>query len=358
MIAAPIRNQIMSGRWFQVFKHAVVVGKFAPLHRGHQLLLDRAVVTAEELTVIVWANPDYPEMSNEVRASWVRALYPSARVLVGFDGPHDCESETAQREYVAQVLARHGLIPDVVLTSESYGDGFAAHLGVPHICVDESRTAVPISGTVIRADVHAHRHFLHPIVYSHFVDRVVFLGAESTGKSTLTQRMADVMGTAYVGEYGREYYEERNGVLTEADYVEIAERHREKEDAALLLANRYLFVDTNALTTMMFSHLYNRTSAPALRELADTCASRYRQVIVCDDDIAFEQDGWRDSAEWRTRMQGMVLHDLAVRGIPYETVRGSLDERVGQVKAILDGSSLGAIPTTYDSTGPRPATLS
>ena len=43
-----------------------------------------------------------------------------------------------------------------------------------------------VSGTAIRADVHRHRGELDPRVYRHFVERVVFLGAESTGKSTLT----------------------------------------------------------------------------------------------------------------------------------------------------------------------------
>ena len=119
------------------------------------------------------------------------------------------------------------------------------------------------------------------------------------------------------------------------DYVVIAEEHRKLEDDAALRANRFLFVDTNALTTMFFSHYYNRDSDPRLRALAEDCPTRYRHVFVCDDDIPFEQDGWRDNAVWRGRMQSMVLHDLAVRGIAYTTVHGALDERVAQVMAEL-----------------------
>jgi len=172
-------------------------------------------------------------------------------------------------------------------------------------------------------------------VYAHFVEKVVIMGAESTGKSTLTERMAAEFDTTFVREYGRDHYAERDGVLDLDDYVTIAHHHRELEDAAAMTANRYLFVDTNAITTMFFSHYYNRGSLPELRQLADACIDRYSHVFVCDDDIPFEQDGWRDNEVWRGRMQGMVLHDLDVRGISYDVVSGGLDARVEQVKAVL-----------------------
>ncbi len=129
--------------------------------------------------------------------------------------------------------------------------------------------------------------------------------------------------------------------------------HREREDTAIRRANRYLFVDTNAITTMFFSHYYNRESLPELRRLADECADRYRHVIVCDDDFPFEQDGWRDNEVWRGRMQGMVLHDLATRRIPYHVVHGSLEERVAQVRLLLAGGSIDS-PRQIDTLGPQP----
>jgi len=335
-------------------EHALVVGKFAPLHRGHQLLLDRASEVADNLTAVVWSNPDFDEMPSTVRAGWIRELYPHAEVIVGDGGPLNIASGPEHWAFVAGLIASHGCTPDVVLSSEAYGPPFAAHLGTAHIDVDSTRSMWPVSGTDIRADVHAHRADLDPRVYRHFVERVVFLGAESTGKSVLAGRMAEEFETEFVAEYGRLYYEERDGELDVEDYVTIATRHRELEDDAALRACRYLFIDTNALTTMFFSHYYNRDSLPALRVMADNCRARYQHVIVCDDDIPFEQDGWRDSAMWRARMEGMVLHDLAVRGIEYHMVSGSLDDRVAQVKAVLGGRS-GAPEHRARSLGPRPA---
>ena len=278
-------------------------------------------------------------MPNVVRAAWVRELHPNARVIIGDDGPRNNAPGPEHWAYVAQLLAAQSLAPDVVLSSEAYGVPFAEHLGAAHVDVDGGRALISISGTDIRRDVHAHRQHLDARVYRHFVERVVFLGAESTGKSALTQRMAEEFGTEFVAEYGRLHYEERGGELDLDDYVTIATRHRELEDDAALRANRYLFVDTNAITTMFFSYYYNRESLPARRAMADECRDRYQCVIVCDDDIPFEQDGWRDNKTWRGRMQGMVLHDLAVRGIEYHVVSGSLDKRVAQVMAALAGTA-------------------
>jgi HTH-type transcriptional regulator, transcriptional repressor of NAD biosynthesis genes len=244
----------------------------------------------------------------------------------------------------------------VVTTREPYGPGLAAPLGISHEWAGQPRTSGEPSGTRLRADIHAHRHLLHPRVYEHFVERVVLMGAESTGKSKLAERLAQEFETEQVQEYGREHYASRGGQLDLDDYVTIARVHREREDDAIRRSNRYLFIDTNAVTTMFFSHYYNRDSLPELRRLADECATSYRHVIVCDDDIPFEQDGWRDNIVWRGRMQGMVLHDLATRRIPYHVVRGSLDERVAQVRSILSGHAA-VSPRQVDSLGPRPAEL-
>ena len=51
------------------------------------------------------------------------------------------------------------------------------------------------------------------------------------------------------------------------DYVTIAPHHRPLEHEAALTRDRYLFVDTNAITTMFFSHYYDRDSLPGLRAL-------------------------------------------------------------------------------------------
>ena len=161
------------------------------------------------------------------------------------------------------------------------------------------------------------------------------MGAESTGKSTLTQRLARELGTKFVPEYGRYVWEQKNGQLVPSDYVRIAAAHRAMEDQVRRGCNRYMIVDTNAITTMFFSYYYGRTGLPQLTQLAEECKGRYDCTLLCADDIPFEQDGWRDNAEWRARVQGMVMYDLTTRGIPWTVLTGSLEQRIRMARDVL-----------------------
>lgn len=169
------------------------------------------------------------------------------------------------------------------------------------------------------------------------VKKIVFVGAESTGKSTLVEYLAREYDTVFVPEIGRFVWEEKNGVLDVGDYLDIAELHRRAEDEAIGNARHYLFVDTNALTTLLLGLCFGQIeeAPPALLSYADDCKQRYAHHFVCADDIPYEQDGWRENEAWRARIQALVLDDLASRGIAYTIVSGSLGQRAAQVRAVL-----------------------
>lgn len=318
------------------FRNGLVVGKFAPPHKGHQLLLETASSQCENVTVLVYSNPDFPTMPSKTRASWIRELYPNARVLVPENPPHNDADDFTQREFVKTFLECEQISLEVVFTSETYGADFAEHLQVKHVLVDLERLQIPISGTRVRENIHANRGNLDPQIYRHFVQKVVFMGAESTGKSTLTERLALEFQTNFVSEYGREVWMQKNGMLELSDYVDIAVHHRELEEAAILKSNRFLFVDTNAITTMFWCYAYEGAGLPELTNLARAAETRYDHVFVCNDNIPFVQDGWRDDAVWRSRQQSLIVYDLTVRGVPYTLVSGSLEERLAQVEKVLD----------------------
>jgi NadR type nicotinamide-nucleotide adenylyltransferase len=320
------------------FTHALIVGKFAPLHRGHQYLIDCALRESDQVTVLVYANPDFTAMPQAMRAAWLQEIYPELTVLQPQDPPPDTADDATHREYVRHFLIDNHLQIDAVFTSENYGDGFAQHLGVLHRLIDKARIAVPVSGTKVRQDVHAQRGFLHPTVYRSFVRKIVIMGAESTGKSTLAAALAQRFDTSYVAEYGREHHAQRGGVLTLDDYLVIAREHQRLEDEASLEANRFLFIDTNAITTLAFSYYYNGAALPELHQIARACIHHYDLWLVCNDDIPFEQDGWRDTEALRTTMQRMILYDLNERGIRYHLISGDLERRIETVAALIENS--------------------
>jgi NadR type nicotinamide-nucleotide adenylyltransferase len=227
-----------------------------------------------------------------------------------------------------------------VFSSEDYGARFAAYLGAEHVLVDRDRLAVPVSGTAIRADPYAHRHFLAPIVYRDLVRRVCFIGAESTGKTTLAAALADRHGTVWMPEYGRELYERKRRRLVFDDLLAIAEEHRRREDALALQARHFLFCDTNAVTTVFWSRFYFDRVDPALARLAEEVAGDY-DYVLCRNDFPYVQDGWREtggSREWYAH-QEEIRADLERRGLRYVEVGGPLDARIEAVSRWLEGAS-------------------
>ncbi|MBH8556884.1 AAA family ATPase [Hymenobacter negativus] len=344
----------------------LVVGKFWPPHRGHQLLLETAAAQVAELLVLVYANPtghgpDSETMPAPVRAQWLRELYRGDNLTDGLhigstplrifaltaeaDGvPLDTADDYTHREFVRQWLAGQGLAVDAVFTSEDYGPGFAEHLGVAHVSVDAARAQVPVSGTLVRDNPAAYARYLHPLVAAQLgvvppaeVPRVVFLGAESSGKSTLCAALAEACGTVWVPEYGRTLHEQKNGNLGYEDLLYIARRHAELEDEAATQAHGVLFCDTNAATTALYSYYYFHRCDPALQAMAAVCGQRYAHTFVCAPTVPFEQDGWRGPEALRSFQHGMILMQLDYFGIPYILVEGTVAERVAQVRAALQG---------------------
>ncbi len=330
----------MNGR----FSRGLVVGKFAPLHRGHEWVIRSAMERCDEVLVLSYSNPEWSGCNPKRRVRWLKALFPEVRSLVleCDDVPSNDAADSVHRSFVGQIcLERFGCTVDAVFTSESYGGGFAAELttffrerhrwsgDVVHVSVDMERKLIPISATAIRADVHACRQWLSPEVYGSFVNRVCILGGESSGKSTLAAALARHYQTLHVEEYGRELWERQGGVLQFSDLLHIAERHVELEEAAAGGAHRYLFSDTSPLTTLFYSDEMFGQIHPKLEVLA---RRRYDLAVLCAPDFPFVQDGTRREAGFRDRQHAWYLMQLQRGDQPWMLVSGSVDERVRAVE--------------------------
>ena len=222
--------------------------------------------------------------------------------------------------------------PHAVFTAEDYGDGFAKVLTkrfaqpVEHIRLQRPRGDKSPSGTLIRSDVHHYRYMLAHDVYRSFVRRICLLGGESTGKSTLSKALADVLDTAYVTEFGRDYWEEKNGVLTADDLLHIAREQVRREQQAE--ANRYLICDTSPLTTLFYALDQYGHAPQELHQLAE----REYSLWWCFAARNFPwQDGTRQGEVFRARQQVWYEQELSRRNIPYLSVSGPLQERVEQI---------------------------
>ena len=317
----------------------LTLGKYAPLHRGHQLVIETGLHEMDEMIVIVYDAPKTTTTPLAVRSGWIRSLHPRARVIEAWDGPTEVgyapELMRAHERYVIDTLAISGVTH--FYSSEPYGEHMSRALGAVDRRVDEARERYPVSACEVRADPLAHREYLDPTVYRDLITNVVFLGAPCTGKSTLAERLAREFVTQWMPELGRAYWHEhqQGRRLEPGQLLEIAEQHLERENALLAEANRYLFTDTNAITTSMFARYYHREVDAGLAALTDRAIRRYDLVFVCDTDIPYE-DTWDRSGEAnRAAFQRQTISDLNRRKVPFVLLRGGVEQRICRVRSVL-----------------------
>ncbi|MDZ7618480.1 MAG: AAA family ATPase [Patescibacteria group bacterium] len=319
-------------------RRGLTLGKFAPLHRGHQMLVETALAEVDELVVMVYAT-DVTDVPLQVRAGWIRALYPTVRIIEAWDGPPGYgdtpEIRSEQEAYILKKL--DGLRITHFYSSEFYGDHVSRALDAEDRRVDEARLAVPISGTALRADYFAGRKYLAPRVYADLITKVCFMGAPSTGKTTLASALAERHNTVWMPEYGAEYWQERqvDRRITLDQFEEIAPEHNRREDALTLESRRYLFCDTSPITTYVFAKDYHGRAGPVLSRLAREAEKRYDLVFLCGTDIPYADTWDRSGDQKRTWFQCQIVGDLAERGIPFFRLGGTLDERIAYVEGVL-----------------------
>ncbi len=308
-------------------------------------MMKEALKTVENLTVLIYEAPGLTDVPLARRAQWIREFNPKIEVIECGDGPTDVTYEIAgmqeHEKFVIEKLGEREITH--FFSSEPYGEHMSDALGARDVRIDQGRISVPISSTKIRDDLFAHRSFLSPRVYFDHLTKVVLLGAPSTGKSTLTEKLAEHFTTTFMPEYGREYWELNNiqRRLSSEQLLEIATTHLEREVAMAHEAKQYFFIDTNAITTKIFSDYYHGDSLPHLRELAKNTKDRYELVILCGDDIAYDDTEDRSGEANRTEFQKATIAELNMMGIEYHEVTGSVQERISEVSRILETMTKG-----------------
>ncbi|MEV6795839.1 AAA family ATPase [Streptomyces sp. NPDC051320] len=346
--------------------HGLVLGKFYPPHAGHHHLVRTAQDRCEKLTVLVCAAA-VESLSLADRMAWMREVHPEVRVVGAVD---DIPMDTGDPLiWDAHLAVFRGAVPervDAVFTSERYGDELARRFGAEHVPVDPDRTVFPVSGTAVRRAPADCWDFLEPPVRAGLVRRVVVLGAESTGTTTLARALAETYRrrggvwaqTRYVAEYGREFSERKladlRAVRPDADWQQvtfrtedfplIAQRQAERENAAARTGSPVLFCDTDAFATTIWHERY--LGAPSEQVAALAARGRQHLWLLTDHaGVAFEDDGLRDGAHLRPWMTGRFREELTRTGRPFRMLGGShrqrLDAAVAAVDALLtDGWNL------------------
>lgn len=307
----------------------LVIGKFMPPHLGHLRLVASALAAVDRLTVIVFTKRAEP-IPGPLRAAWARRLFAPAAVLhVTEEHPVDFADPAAWEFWIGAIRRVYPAGPDYVFSSEAYGEELAARLGARHVMVDRERSAVPVSATAIRARPLAHWDDLPACVRPWFVRRIAIVGAESTGKTTLAAALAERFGTAWVPEFAREYLEARGGVCRREDLQLIARGQAASEERQAERANRYLFCDTDPLTTGIWSLRY---FGEVERRAEETT---YPLTLLCGNDVPWADDGLRDSPGHRAWFLEQFVRALESRRRLYLLLEGTPEERLRAATAAV-----------------------
>jgi len=160
------------------------------------------------------------------------------------------------------------------------------------------------------------------------IKKVVVIGPESTGKSTLSKAIASELNTVWVPEYARTYLEALHRPYEESDLLQIAKGQLASEDNLLQTAHDYLICDTDLNVIKVWSeHSYNHCTPWILEQIA---ARQYDLYLLTYIDVPWEEDPLREHADDTMRHYFYNLYkDIVVNsGIPWQNIKGNEQQRL------------------------------
>lgn len=328
-------------------RRGMALGKFMPPHRGHEFMIRFAQGMVDELTVLV-CSLENDSIPGELRYEWMRRHFGGVRVVHCAEPLPQIPEEDPEHFWQIWrevVLSRMDAPPDFVFASESYGVRLAQELGAQFVPVDPAREIVPVSDSLIRDHPARYADFMIPEARAYYVKRIVLVGPESSGKSTLTKGLAARFGTAFLSEYGRTFQENVGRDLTLDDMRLIAQLHRAAEDAAALHANGFLFVDTEAIITKAWAQVFFGAVPEDFERFITS--DRYALYLLTEPHAReWHDDGWRLQPDRNTRIKffSVIRAELEARKCPYIVLSGEWEERQTQaenaVTSLLSGKKI------------------
>lgn len=309
---------------------AFLFGKFMPFHKGHEAMIRFALLQCDILTVLVCCSNKETIPCN-TRRQWLKETFadtPNIDIRVFNYNEDELPNTSVTSDAVSQVWARAfaAFLPgySLLITSEPYGELVAGFMGIRHMGFDEARQIVPVSASAIRNDVVANWRFLPESVRPYFAIKVVILGTESTGKSTLTQKLAKYYQCSMVTEAGRDLIQDSNDFVIE-DLYKVAHEHARRIEAAVRGDSALVIIDTDVHITIS----YARFAFNAELVVSDAVynAGKAALYLYLNNDVDFYQDGTRLYEEQRNQLDASHRRVLKEHNIPVVEVKGNWQER-------------------------------
>lgn len=327
-------------------------GSFDPLHIGHIHDIIKAASMCEELYIVISWCEGRESVSKELRYRWIlnstRHLHNIKIILIEDKAVSKEEYNT---DYYWEKGAKDikdaiGKKLDAVFCGSDYlgTNRFESLYGAESEIVYFDRAEVPISSTEIRFDAMQQWEYVPLAAKSFYTKKILVVGGESTGKSTLVENLALAYNTNFVREVGRDTCDYAGGeqFMIADDLVENLLKQKIYADEASKHSNRLLFVDTDALTTKFYiDFLLDAASDESVKthNLADAinALNRWDLVIFLEPTVAFVQDGTRSEeiAADREKYSTQIKELFEKNNIPLEMIGGEYIDRFIKAKEII-----------------------
>lgn len=152
-------------------KVGLIIGKFAPLHKGHEYLIKKALNEIDKLYIFVYET-NLIDVSIEVREEWINNVFKDDRIktIKATNPPKqygmDKESIEIQLSYIDKIIRENNIKRITHLfSSEEYGEYIAKRLNAKNILVDKERINIPVNATNIRKNIEKYKKYLSMEVY-------------------------------------------------------------------------------------------------------------------------------------------------------------------------------------------------
>ncbi|MCB9045124.1 MAG: ATP-binding protein [Chitinophagales bacterium] len=160
------------------------------------------------------------------------------------------------------------------------------------------------------------------------VKKIVVIGPESTGKSTLSAALAVELGTLWVPEYAREYLERLDRPYEQNDLIEIAKGQVKLEDELAAKVSGTLICDTDLNVIKVWSEAkYNACDRYITEQIAER---KYDLYLLTYIDTEWEDDPLREhpAPEERTYFYNIYRDIVQNSNQPWVDIRGTHEERL------------------------------
>lgn len=326
----------------------LMFGKFAPLHKGHIHCINESLRYCDTLVVVVSYDQKFNDtlddfwqskLTLENRMDWLNEEFKdNHNVIITYVDESSLKGyPNSWREYTDLVYnefyrATGEKVPGIVFTSEwEYDEGIKTYFPESvHVVIDCNRKSVPISATQIREHLYLNWDYLPRSVQFSLSKKIVLIGTESTGKTTLSERLSEHYIADLVPEFAKDYIidvldgDEKN--LTNEHYMLFAEQQLESVKR-LYTGSELIFIDTNAFITGYYQRLYEGHTTPELDRLIRD--ESYDLVLYMDNDVDWVDDGMRYHGTPTLRQKSKVLFELMLLeyDIDYVKIDGTYEER-------------------------------